>query len=136
MCQKVLPKTSFEERLPEGWFLSRLYRGNRILYYKDIKVVSLPDRFDIESRVADIINNPPESVQAALYQDGKLAALDLSPNVQQKLVKKGIISYEFALNCLHGIESWLYRYIPTKAEYAGVTYKIDAIVGMTRTEIV
>lgn len=123
MCQKVLPKTSFEERLPEGWFLSRLYRGNRILYYKDIKVVSLPDSFDIESRVADIINNPPESVQAALYQDGKLAALDLSPNVQQKLVKKGIISYEFALNCLHGIESWLYRYIPTKAEYAGVTYK-------------
>ena len=123
MCQKVLPRTSFEERLPEGWFLSRLYKGNRILYYKDIKVVSLPDSFDIEARVSDVISNPPESVQAALYQDGKLAALELSSNVQQKLVKKGIIPYEFALNCLHSIESWLYKYIPAKAEYAGQTYR-------------
>lgn len=123
MCQKILPKTSFEELLPDGWFLSRLYKGKRILYYNEVKAASLADTFNIDAHVLDVINNPPESVQAALYRDGKIAALDLSSNVQQKLVRKGIIPYEFALNCLHGIEGWLHKHIPSKAEYAGMTYR-------------
>lgn len=122
MCQRVLPRTSFEERLPEGWFLSRLYKGNRILYYNNVKVASLADSFDIESEVNEIINNPPEAVQAALYQDGRMPAIELSSNIQKKLVKKGIIPYEFALNCLHSIESWLYKIIPARAEYNGKFY--------------
>lgn len=122
MCQRVLPRTSFEERLPDGWFLSRLYKGNRILYYNDVKVASLADSFAIEANVSEIINNPPEVVQAALYQAGKVSAIELSSNVQKKLVKKGLIPYEVALNCLHGIESWLYKIVPSKAEYNGKFY--------------
>lgn len=122
MCQRVLPRTSFEEHLPEGWFLSRLYKGNRILYYNDMKVASLTDNFNIESDVYKIINNPPEVVQAALYQDGKMSAAELSSNIQKKLVKKGIIPYEFALNCLHSIESWLCKIIPVRVEYSGKFY--------------
>lgn len=123
MVQKVIPKTSFEEQLPTGWFLSRLYKGNRILYFKDIKVASLKDGFDLENRVQNIITNPPECVQAELYQSGMITALELSPKVQKKLVQHGVISYEFALNCLHNIESWLHRFVPSTAEYAGATYK-------------
>lgn len=123
MHQKVLPRTSFEKHLPQGWVLSRLYKGNRILYYNDIKVASLSDTFDIEAQVRKVIDNPPEIVQAALYQEGKLAVDKLSSNVQQKLVRQGIISYEFALNCLHNLDSWLHRYVPSKAEYAGRTYR-------------
>lgn len=122
MFQKVLPKTSFEQRLPEGWFLSRLYKGNRILYYNDVKVARISDDFNIEERVSEIINNPPEVVQVELYQEGKISVSELSSAVQQKLVRKGVIPYEFALNCLPGIESWLHKYIPATAEYAGMTY--------------
>lgn len=122
MYQKVLPRASFEENLPTGWFLSRLYKGKRILYFNNEKVASLVDDFDIESKVSSIINNPPECVQIPLYQAGKISIKDLSIANQQKLVRKGIISYEFALNCLHNIESWLHRYIPSKAEYAGRVY--------------
>ena len=28
MCQRVLPRTSFEERLPEGWFLGLILGRN------------------------------------------------------------------------------------------------------------
>lgn len=122
MHQRVIPKASFEERLPQGWFLSRLYKGRRILYYNNIKVASLPDGFDIESRVNDIIDNPPELVQAALYQNGMMSAIELSSRVQKKLVKKGIIPYELALNCIHGVESWIHGIIPSKAEYSGKFY--------------
>lgn len=122
MFQRVLPRTSFEERLPEGWFLSRLYKGNRILYYNDVKVASIADSFAIESEVNEIINNPPEVVQAALYRDGKMSAIELSSNIQKKLVKKGLIPYEFALNCFHGIDSWLYKIVPARAEYNGNYY--------------
>lgn len=136
MCQRVLPRTSFEERLPEGWFLSRLYKGNRILYYNNVKVASLADSFDIESKVNAIINNPPEAVQAALYQDGRMPAIELSSNIQKKLVKKGIIPYEFALNCLHSIESWLYKIIPARQNTTVNSTSTSVTVGTTRTVIV
>lgn len=123
MCQKVLPRTSFEEHLPEGWFLSRLYKGNRVLYYNDIKVASIADTFDIETAVSKIIENPPESVQVSLFQEGKLKANEISMEAQKRVVRKGIIAYEAALNCFRGIESWLYKYVPSTAEYSGKKYR-------------
>lgn len=123
MLQRVLPRTSFEEHLPEGWFLSRLYKGNRILYYKDIKVARIFDSFDIEETVTSIINNPPKCVQSALYKDGRLTANSLDIDVQKRLVRQGIISYEAAINCIDGSESWINQFIPSVAEYAGVKYK-------------
>lgn len=122
MFERILPRYSFEQSLPDGWFLSRLYKGKRVLYYNDVKVASIADDFDIETNVKSLIANPPEAVQQALYQDGKVQATELSPAVQKKLIKKGIIPYEFALNCFHDLESWLHRYIPARAEYAGKSY--------------
>lgn len=120
--QKVLPRTTFEERLPEGWYLSRLYKGSRVLYFENIKVASVQDTFNIESDVRNIINNPPECVQAKLYEHGRLKMQELSVNVQKKLVRAGIISYEVALNCLESIREWLYKFVPRTAEYAGMVY--------------
>ena len=120
--QKVLPKATFEERLPEGWYLSRLYKGRRVLYFDNIKVASLEDTFNLETDVFNIINNPPECAQAKLYEQGKLVIQNLSTNVQKKLIKAGIISYEVALNCLSNLQDWLERYVPRTAEYAGNVY--------------
>ena len=122
MLQRVLPRTAFEQQLPDGWFLSRLYKGSRILYYKDIKAASIPDTFNIEAEVQSVISEPPECVQAALYNDGKLKAANLSSAVQKKLVRSGLISYEFAVNCLTGIADWLSKHVPKTAEYNGQTY--------------
>ena len=122
MLQRVLPRTAFEQQLPDGWFLSRLYKGSRILYYKDIKVARIPDTFNIEAEVQRVISEPPECVQAVLYNDGKLKAEKLCESVQKKLVRNGLISYEFAVNCLTGIADWLSKHIPRTAEYSGQVY--------------
>lgn len=122
MLQRVIPKTSFETRLPDGWFLSRLYKGKRVLYYKDIRVDSLTDGFDIEDRVRQIILNPPDYMQFYLYRDGKIGLGNLTPKTQKKLVTSGMVSYEVALNCFKDIRDWLCHYVPRTAEYAGEIY--------------
>ena len=121
---RVLPRNSFENNLPDGWFLGRLYKGSRILYYKDIKVSRIQDTFNIESEVYRIISNPPECVQEALYSDNKIQAENLNTAVQKKLIRKGLISYEFAVNCLKGLSDWLSRYTPKTAEYDGEIYTV------------
>lgn len=115
MLRKVLPRTSFEQQLPDGWWLSRLYKGNRILYYNDIRVVSLPDDFNIEQSVKNVIDNPPEMIQEMLYQDGRLAVTDLSSKIQRRLIRKGILPYELVNSDIDNI-------IPAVAEYDGKTY--------------
>lgn len=122
MIRKVLPRTSFEQQLPDGWWLSRLYKGNRNLYYKDIKVVSLRDDFNIENSVKLVINNPPEKIQETLYLDGNIAVTELSSKVQRKLVRKGIVSYEYATHEIADSDTWLNNTIPAVAEYDGETY--------------
>lgn len=122
MLQRVLPRTSFEQQLPDGWFLSRLYKGNRILYYNNVKAASIPDTFNLEAEVQRVISNPPECVQAELYNDGKLKVTSLSTAVQKKLVRSGLIPYEFAVNCLSGIADWLSKHVPRTAEYDGKVY--------------
>lgn len=122
MCQHVLPKSAFESMLPDGWFLSRLYRNNRILYYRDIKVARIADTFDVENVVSAIINNPPECVQEQLYLDRKIGVASLSETIQKKLIRKGVISIEVAKNCLTNLSTWLSQWVPKKAEYAGKTY--------------
>ena len=122
MQQRVLPRASFEERLPDGWFLSRLYKGNRILYYKDTKVASVPDDFQIESTVLNIIQNPPTAVQVIMYQEGLISSDCICAEAQKQLVKKGLVTYEFAQKCFQNISSWLKRYVPAKAVYAGSVY--------------
>lgn len=115
MIRKVLPRTSFEQQLPEGWWVSRLYKGNRNLYYKDVKIASLRDDFNIEHSVKLIIDNPPEKIQELLYLDGILAVTELSSKIQKRLIRKGIIGY----NCTDILVD---NAIPAVAEYNGETY--------------
>lgn len=122
MSARILPRNSFEQQLPDGWFLSRLYRGNRVLYYRDIKVKSIPDDFSIQENVYAIISNPPAAIQHRLYEEGRLTIEALDTKVQKKLIKNGIISFEEALKRIPTLCKWLMQLRPRCAEYAGHTY--------------
>lgn len=123
MFQRVLPRASFECELPEGWFLSRIYKGNRILYYNDVKVARVADTFDIENAVQSIIANPPAVVQPALYKAGLMKLEELNINAQKKLVKQGVISYDTAVQVLPHLYEWLSRNTPSTVEYDGQVFR-------------
>lgn len=110
--------------MPEGWYLSRLFAGKRILYYNDIKVAHIIDDFDLESRVHDVINNPPEKIQPALYRDGRISVSELSPKIQRKLVKSGEVTLELANECIPDVKDWINENIPKVAEYSNELYTL------------
>ena len=119
----VMSKYSFEERLPEGWHLGKLYRGKRAIYYKDIKLGTVEDDFAIAQRVQEIIENPPKEVIASYVKEGKIQASCVKDAATQKyLVKSKVVSVTQAYSLFPRLRAWLDRQKPSEVEFSGIRY--------------
>jgi hypothetical protein len=119
MSDYVSPKYTFETELPEGWYLGRLYKNRRVLHYKNCKVKSIFDDFNIERTVRDIIAHPPVLVEMMLFQDKQLDAHELSKEAQDRLLKKGLVTIEYAKK---NFSIYSANQVPKIAEYDGRLY--------------
>ena len=88
-----MSKYSFEDSLPMGWHLGKVYRGKRAVYYNDIKLTTVDDDFEIANHVQEIIDNPPKEFLAAYVREGKIQASEIKDVATQKyLVKSETVS--------------------------------------------
>lgn len=120
---QVFSKYSFEKDLPAGWHLGKVYRGKRAVYYNDIKVSTVSDDFDIETRVQEIVKNPPKEVVGAYIQEGTLDACDITDiEIQKYLVKSNIVPTREAYSIFSRLRDWLDGRRPKETEFAGKHY--------------
>lgn len=119
----VMSKYSFEERLPKGWHLGKLYRGKRAIYYNDIKLGTVEDDFAIAQRVQEIIENPPKEVISSYVKEGKIQAACVKDAAAQKyLVKSEAVSVTQAYSLFPRLRAWLDRQKPSEVEFSGIRY--------------
>ena len=119
----VMSKYSFEDSLPIGWHLGKVYRGKRAVYYNDTKLTTVDDDFEIANRVQEIIDNPPKEVLAAYVREGKIQASEITDVATQKyLVKSGTVSVTQAYSLFSRLRTWLDRQKPSEVEFAGIRY--------------
>lgn len=116
----VMSKYSFEENLPAGWHLGKVYRGKRTLYFNDIKLMAVDDDFDIQSKVQAVIANPPKEVIGEYVKAGIINPDEIKDSAVQKyLVKSGIIAVPQAYSIFSRLRTWLDGQKPKEIQYSG-----------------